>query len=107
MAEGNEQAKTAGASPPPLPANVMPIVPARQAVLFPGMVLPLTIGRPISIAAAQEAIRSERPAGIILQRDPTVEDPTSDQLYRVGTTAPILRYVATADGVHHAICRGE
>ena len=84
----------------------MIILPVRQAVLFPGMVLPLAIGRPSSIAAAQEAVRSERMLGILLQTDPAAEDPSPDQLHRVGTCAQILRYVTATDGTHHVICRG-
>ena len=84
----------------------MIILPVRQAVLFPGMVLPLAIGRPSSIAAAQEAVRSERMLGILLQTDPAAEDPSPDQLHRVGTCAQVLRYVTATDGTHHVICRG-
>jgi ATP-dependent Lon protease len=91
---------------PPLPPDHMIILPVRQAVLFPGMVLPLGLGRPSSIAAAQEAVRSERMLGIVLQIDPAVEDPSPEQLYRMGTGAQILRYVTASDGTHHVICRG-
>ena len=84
----------------------MIILPVRQAVLFPGMVLPLAIGRPSSIAAAQEAVRSERMLGILLQTDPAAEDPSPEQLHRVGTCAQVLRYVTATDGTHHVICRG-
>jgi ATP-dependent Lon protease len=93
-------------SHPPIPPDSMIILPVRQAVLFPGMVLPLAIGRPSSIAAAQEAVRSERMLGILLQTDPSVEDPSLEQLYRLGTSAQILRYVTATDGTHHVICRG-
>src|ERR1700716_475891 len=94
------------ASHPPLSPDSMIILPVRQAVLFPGMVLPLAIGRPSSISAAQEAGRSERMLGILLQTDPAAEDPSPEQLHRVGTCAQILRYVTATDGTHHVICRG-
>jgi ATP-dependent Lon protease len=94
------------ASHPPLSPDSMIILPVRRAVLFPGMVLPLAIGRPSSIAAAQEAVRSERMVGILLQTDPAAEDPSPEQLHRVGTCAQILRYVTATDGTHHVICRG-
>src|SRR4030081_3072331 len=94
------------ASHPPLSPDSMIILPVRQAVLFPGMVLPLAIGRPSSIAAAQEAVRSERMLGILLQTDPAAEDPSPEQLHRVGTCAQVLRYVTATDGPHHVICRG-
>ena len=89
-----------------LPSDVLIILPVRQMVLFPGIVLPLAIGRPQSIAAAQEAVRMERPVGILLQTDAAVEDPAPEHLHRVGTTAQILRYVTGADGAHHLVCQG-
>ena len=64
--------------PPPLPADAVPIVAMRNVVLFPGIVLPVTLGREESIAAAQEAVRSGRKIGLLLQRDPTVEKPAPD-----------------------------
>ncbi len=51
-------------STPPLPADALIIVPVRKMVLFPGMVAPITVGRPRSIAAAQEAVREQRQIGI-------------------------------------------
>jgi ATP-dependent Lon protease len=91
---------------PPLPPDAMIILPVRQAVLFPGVVLPLSIGRAASIAAAQEAVRSERPLGILLQTDPNADDATAEKLHRIGTVAQILRYITAADGTHHVICSG-
>jgi ATP-dependent Lon protease len=90
----------------PLPNDRIIILPVRQTVLFPGTVLPLAIGRPSSIAAAQEAVRSERALGVILQTDPAIDDPQPTQLHRVGTSAQVLRYVTAADGTHHVICQG-
>ena len=92
---------------PAIPENALIIIPVRNTVLFPGMVLPLALGREHSIAAAQEAARSERPVGILLQRDPLTEVPTPDEVYTVGTVASILRYVTGADKTHHIICQGE
>lgn len=90
-----------------LPADVLPLVPVRNLVLFPGTVLPLTIGRPRSIAAAQAAVRAERPVGVILQREAEVEDPSPLDLHRTGTVGLILRYVTGPDGSHHLICQGQ
>ncbi|WP_368911221.1 endopeptidase La [Taklimakanibacter deserti] len=89
-----------------LPSDSLIILPVRQMVLFPGTVLPLALGRPQSIAAAQEAVRAERPVGILLQKDPTAEDPSPEQLHRIGTKAQILRYVTGGDGTHHLVCQG-
>ena len=94
-------------APATLPEDVLIIVPMRNMVLFPGVVVPITLGREQSIAAAQEAVRSERPIGLLLQRDESKETPGPDDLHAVGTVASTLRYVTAADGVHHLICRGQ
>ena len=89
------------------PEDFLILLPVRNFVLFPELVMPLAVGRPASIAAAQEAIRSERPIGLVLQRDPAVEDPGADDIYRVGTIANVLRFVTGDDEQHHLICQGE
>ena len=90
---------------PVIPEDATIILPVRNMLLFPGMVLPLTIGRPSSIAAAQEAVRSGRKVGLLLQDDPGIEQPGPEHLRRVGTVAEILRYV-TSEETHYVICRG-
>jgi ATP-dependent Lon protease len=91
---------------PQLPPDAMMIVPVRQTVLFPGIMLPLALGRPASIAAAQEAVRAERRLGLLLQSDPEADEPSPDQLHPVGTSADVLRYVTAPDGTHHVVVRG-
>ena len=90
----------------PLPADALIIVPVRNVVLFPGVVLPLAIGREGSRAAAQEAARRERPLGVLLQSRPDVDSPGPDDMHWVGTSANVLRYITVADGAHHVICQG-
>ena len=90
-----------------IPEDAMIIVPVRNVVLFPSMILPLTIGRTQSIAAAQQAVKKERPVGILLQRDPEVEAPGPDDLSLIGTVADILRYVTMPDGTHVIVCQGR
>ncbi|MGA8513762.1 MAG: endopeptidase La [Burkholderiaceae bacterium] len=85
----------------------MIIVPVRNMVLFPGMVVPITIGRKNSIAAAQHAIKAERPVGILMQSNPQAEIPDPADLSAMGTVAHILRYVTTPDDTHHIICQGQ
>ncbi len=101
--------EAAGAKSPSrtLPEDVLILMPMRNTVLFPGIVMPITLGREQSIAAAQEAVRSERAVGLLLQRDESVDVPGPDDLYTTGTVASVLRYVTAADGAHHLICRGE
>jgi len=92
---------------PPLPADAVPIVATRNLVLFPGIVLPVALGREESIAAAQDAVRTGRKIGLLLQRDPSVEKPTATDLYEVGVLASVVRYVTGPDGTHHMVCQGE
>jgi ATP-dependent Lon protease len=82
------------------------LLPVRNLVLFPGMVLPIVVGRGESIAAAQEATRSEQPLGVVMQRQPGIETPGPEDLHRVGTVANILRYITAPDNTHHIVCQG-
>src|SRR5258708_20114526 len=85
---------------PALPADALIIVPTRNMVLFPGLVLPVTIGRARSIAAAQEAVRTGQPVGLLLQRDPETEEPGPAELHRIGTLPAVVRYLTPPDGPH-------
>ena len=76
-------------------------------MLFPGMVVPVTIAREKSLQAAQAAMKADRQIGIVLQRNPETADPAQGDLYAVGTTASILRYVAASSEAHHIVCQGE
>jgi len=87
--------------------DVLIILPVRNTVLFPQIVLPIAIKRERSVAAAQEAVKAGRKVGLLLQQDPEQDDPMADALHRVGTIASIVRYVTAADGTHHLICQGE
>ncbi|MGH6777791.1 MAG: endopeptidase La [Bradyrhizobium sp.] len=89
-----------------IPEDALIIVPVRDIVLFPGAVAPITIARPKSVAAAQQALREQRPIGILLQRNPDANDPGPDDLYRVCTVANIIRYITAPDESHHVICQG-
>jgi ATP-dependent Lon protease len=110
MTTDNEQANAAasatGQKPVQLPDDSLIIVAVRNIVLFPGVVAPITINRPKSIAAAQQALREQRPIGILLQRNPEMEDPTPDDLYRVCTVANLVRYITAPDETHHIVCQG-
>jgi ATP-dependent Lon protease len=92
---------------PPLPDDAMIIVPVRNFVLFPGMVMPVTIGRPRSVAAAQQAVRDQRQVGILKQRDPEVSEPTALDMHRMGTVANVVRFITDPNGTHHLVCQGD
>jgi ATP-dependent Lon protease len=102
-----EGASTGASSVPPLPPDALIIVPVRNTVLFPGLVLPISLGRPKSIAAAQQAVRDQRQVGILLQRAAEVEEPTAIDMHRMGALSNVVRYITTPDGSHHLVCQGE
>ena len=89
-----------------IPDDALIIIPVREMVLFPGAIAPIAIARPKSVAAAQQALREQRPVGIVLQRSPETEEPGPDDLYRVATIANIVRYITAPDGTHHIVCQG-
>jgi ATP-dependent Lon protease len=90
-----------------LPAGVLPVLPLRNTILFPTVVLPLTVGRPQSVSAAQHSMRTQSPLAVLLQRNPDAEDPKPSDLYENGTVGSIVRYVTAPDGSHHIISHGE
>src|SRR5579863_5402757 len=100
-----ENSDSAGETP--AASEVVPIVATRNLVLFPGVVVPVALGREESIAAAQEAVRNGRKIGLLLQQDAAVEKPTSHELYPVGVLASVVRYVTAPDGTHHLVAQGE
>jgi ATP-dependent Lon protease len=89
-----------------LPEDALIILPVRSMVLFPGIVVPLAVGRERSRLAAQEAARLQRPLGILMQTQPDTENPKPDELHWVGTSADVLRYL-TNEGTHHAVVKGK
>jgi len=96
-----------GAPLRPLPPDAIILIPARNAVLFPGVVSPVTIGRATSVAAAQAAVQSEQRVGFLLQRDAEQNDVRPNDLHWVGTAGRIVRYVTGQDGSHHLVVQGE
>ncbi len=87
--------------------DMLIILPVRNLVLFPGIVLPVAMSREGTVAGAQEAVRAERKVGFLLQKDPAMDEPGPQDLYSVGTVANILRYVTSPDGTHHLVAQGE
>ncbi len=83
------------------------IVPVRNMILFPGVTLPLMLGREPSVAAVRAATAQGAPVGLILQREEDIETPEPEDLYEVGTLAEVIRYWQAPDGRHQAICQGQ
>ncbi|MFA7441532.1 MAG: endopeptidase La [Sphingomonadaceae bacterium] len=102
----NKPASGAIATIPDLPEDAIAIVPVRNFVLFPEVVSPLSIGRPLSVNAAQAAAQASSQIGILMQREASVDEPSAIDMHRMGTLANILRYVRAPDGSHHLIVQG-
>jgi ATP-dependent Lon protease len=94
-------------STPNLPADVLLVVPVRNVVMFPGAVTQVALAREISMRAVQEAVQHGHKLGIVLQKNPSVDNPGPEDLYRIGTTVTVVRYIRAPNGVHHLICQGE
>jgi ATP-dependent Lon protease len=91
----------------PLPPDALILMPARNVVLFPGVVTPVTIGRATSVAAAQTAVQTEQRVGFLLQRDAEQNDVRPNDLHWVGTAGRIVRYITGQEGSHHLVVQGE
>lgn len=87
--------------------NTIPILPLRNTVLFPGVVIPITVGRDKSIRAVREAHAGDKFIGVLAQFDSGVEEPQFKDLYRVGTLARILKMLKMPDGSTTAIIQGK
>ncbi len=90
-----------------VPEDVLLVLPVRNLIVFPGAVTQVALGREVSIAAAQEAVKNDRKLGLVLQRDPAVDEPGPEDLYKVGTIVSVVRYITAPNGMHHLICQGE
>ena len=95
--------KFLGASPSP---KSCPVLPLREMVVFPYMVMPLFVKRDRSIAAVEDALAGDRLLMLVAQRDPEIVDPTPDDLYRVGTVVTVMRTLRMADGRMKVLVQG-
>jgi len=84
----------------------MPVLPLREFVVFPYMVLPLFVARERSIAALEDALAGDRLLLLTAQRNPEVEEPDPDDLHRVGTVAMVMRILRLPDGRVKALIQG-
>lgn len=89
-----------------LPADVIALIPMRNVVLFPHVLMPITVGRVRSVATIQHALQSKTPIGIVLQKDPSADAPDFEALCSMGTVANVVRHIASEDGTYHAVCLG-
>ena len=87
--------------------EVLSILPLRNTVLFPGVVIPITAGRDKSIQLINDANKGDKIIGVVAQRNEDVEDPTSDDIYKTGVVAQILRVLKMPDGNTTVIIQGK
>jgi ATP-dependent Lon protease len=87
--------------------DVLPILPLRNTVLFPGVVIPITVGRDKSIKLIRDANKGDRMIGVVSQQDVGIEDPTFNQLNKIGTVAVIIKMLQMPDGNTTVILQGK
>ncbi len=85
----------------------LPILPIRNTVLFPGVVIPITVGRQKSIRLVKKAYKGDRIIGVVAQSNNKVEDPGKDDIYKIGTVARILKMIVLPDGNTTIIIQGK
>lgn len=88
-------------------SDELPILPLRNTVLFPGVVLPITVGRDKSIKAVQDVYKGDKLIGVIAQKDSTIEEPTVSDLEEIGTVAKIAKLIKMPDGGTTIIIQGK
>ncbi len=85
----------------------LPLLPLRNTVLFPGVVLPITVGRDKSIKAVADAYKTDKLIGVVAQRDSQVEDPQTADLASIGTVARTVKQIKMPDGGTTVIIQGK
>jgi ATP-dependent Lon protease len=86
--------------------GIFPLVPMRNLVLFPDVLMPVSVGRPRSVAAIDHALRTQSMLVLVLQRDAQDDAPQLEGLHAVGTLARIVRDLGAQDGLRHLVCQG-
>jgi len=102
LSEGNEEELSAVEIP-----ETLPILALRNTVLFPGVVIPITVGRDKSIRLVKEAYKNNTSIGVVAQKDTTIEDPEVSDLNRVGTMASIVKILNMPDDTTSVIIHGK
>src|SRR3979411_597196 len=85
----------------------LPVLPLRNTVLFPGVVLPITVGRDKSIKAVNDAYKIDKLIGVVAQRDANIEEPEPKDLCSIGTIAKIVKLIKMPDGGTTIIIQGK
>ncbi len=85
----------------------LPILPLKNTVLFPGVVVPITVGRDRSLALVKEAYAGDKTIGVVTQKDMDVEEPKYGDLHKIGTVAQILKLIKMPDGSRSIVIQGK
>ncbi|MCG8372663.1 MAG: endopeptidase La, partial [Balneolales bacterium] len=85
----------------------LPILPLKNTVLFPGVVVPITVGRDRSLALVKDAYAGDKTIGVVTQKDIDVEEPNYDDLHKIGTVAQILKLIKMPDGTRSIVIQGK
>ncbi len=109
MGDPDKQVATSeknGSSPSPATPEELPILPLRGVVVYPLMVLPLTVGQPRSVRLVDDVVVGDRLVGLVASKDPEIDEPAPDEVYQVGTMALIHRLIKSPDGTMRIIVQG-
>ena len=87
--------------------DILPLLPLRNNVLFPGVVIPITVGRDMSIKLIEDVMENTKTIGVVAQKDPNTENPTANDLNQIGTVARIIKLLKMPDGSKTVIIQGK
>jgi len=87
--------------------DTLPILPLRNTVLYPGVVIPITVGREKSIQLIKDAYNNKNLIGVVAQKDASIEDPTTDDIYKTGTIASVMKVLKMPDDTTTIIIQGK
>lgn len=96
-----------GAKIPADEVMVLPILPLRNTVVFPGTLLPLTVGRPSSLRLLEESLAQSKTLGLVLQRDVTSDNPSLEQLHEIGVSGKVIRMIRQGEAGVLILVQGE
>jgi ATP-dependent Lon protease len=106
-AGGRPRGRSTAVATRPIPEDALILIPLRNAVLFPGVISPIAVGRNSSVLAAREAAREGLRIGFLLQRDPRTDDVGPGDVHRIGTGGQLVRVAGSADGAQQLMVQGE
>src|ERR1700753_795063 len=101
MTEQNKPAPEASSS-----GDVMPVLPLRDIVVFPHMIVPLFVGREKSVRALEAVMKDDKQILLVAQKNASQDDPSIDDIYRVGTVSTILQLLKLPDGTVKVLVEG-